>query len=238
MPYARLDDVQLPSDQIGLALSEGAWDAHVAIAFRSVDDHELKFLHFFKNKSVRCDSRRQLVGRRWIGCIAGLSPLACKPLVGIVRVIAKNQPPIKLGINLKATPGSFTEGVYAPPPGSDGLTCTSFVAEIFRDAGYKLVDLASWPANFDNLQWGDQVHKALCKQGAPADQLDAVLANNTGLRLHPFEVGAVGEMPSNQWPVDYARASHAAAQLTALWHTIAPEILSIPKVIRKLLRLH
>ena len=165
-----------------------------------------------------------------------MSPLACKPLVGIVQHIANNRPRVPLGLNFRAAAGSFKQGTYEAPSGSDGLTCASFVAEVFRDAGYKLVDEATWPQTFENLQWGNAVHKSLRKQGAQKSRLDEIALNNNALRLHPFEVGAVGEMPSAQWPVTYPRARQAAAQLTELWNQLVPAE-TIGMTIRRLLGL-
>lgn len=222
MPFSRLADFQFACDQVGVTLSDGPYGAHTAIAYWPDSKRPIRFLHFLGHEIVKSNLTHELAGRRWMACKVEIPNLACKQLVAIVRAIARNPPKVKYGVNLAAARGSFVQGAYAPPPESDGLTCASFVSEIFRDAALSLVDETTWPATIENLHWGNIVYKALKKQGINEQHLETVRASNFALRLTPFEVAAAGDAPVSWRPLDFARAGPAAGQVVASWDRICP----------------
>ena len=211
MSFVRLTELTSDREQFAIGVCDGKFGAHVGIVFHSADAGP-SVLHFSGHLKVEADPLAVATANAcWIVKVVDVPFSLGKQLVAIVRSIAVMKPRINYGLNLIAAKGSFdTSGTYTPQPGSDGLTCASFVSEIFDASALTLVDLVTWPQTLENIEWGNRVIRSLEKQGVSQMHLATLGQNNKGLRLHPFEVAAAAATAYVSWPLSFTQARAAA----------------------------
>jgi len=185
-------------DEVAVAVSHGTFGGHLGIAFHPIGD-TARVLHLRWHEKLAVDRFPPPLVLEWpipprvecwIACVIALPQLAAKQVVGVVRAVAIKMPRISFGLNVIAASGSFTpRGDYVPPPGSDGLTCTTFVSEVLSAAGVTLIEKTTWLPQPENVEWGLQVIDMLKRTGATPAHVAAVSSNNVGLRIRPEEVG-------------------------------------------------
>jgi hypothetical protein len=234
MPFSGLAQLAVDREQIAIAISDGEFGAHIGIAFHPANE-DLSLLHLLEHLVVRVELPAK-TNKCWAGCVVDTPNVLGKQLVALIRAVAQKPPDIAYGLALASVNGSFdSAGNYVAPPGSDGLTCATFVSEILKGAGLNLVDLNTWPSNFENIVWGTSVIKFVEKRGAKPEHLATLGGNNKGMRLHPFEVAAAADSPRSAWPLDYATAHSVVGAIRLALARICP--LSLRRVIRRALGL-
>lgn len=201
MAFSHASTFAIAKEEVAIALMPGAFGSHIGIVFHTAKDG-IQLLHLRFHHQLATD-----VFPPEGGCIASclpMPPLASKQVIGIIRAIAKRKPKIPYGIDFIRAKNSFDgTGKYAPPRGSTGLTCATFITEVFRAAAVPLIDEGSWEYGDENVAWGEQVVALLKKCQVPADHIVAVEASINGLRVRPEEVGATCEFPFRMRPVKY-----------------------------------
>lgn len=224
MSFICATDISLPREQVAIAITKGAFGSHIGIMFHSAKDG-LQLLHLRFHKDLSVESFPVTPPVTWVASPPNIHIVASKALVGLVRSIAKRRPQIKYGINVEAAKDSISpSGAYKLPKGSDGLTCATFVVEVFRAASLPpLIALETWHATPENKIWGEGVCKLLEHVGADPLHVAEVRANINGLRVRPEEVAAATQFPSKSLPVKFeAAASNGAMVMNALhWASFA-----------------
>lgn len=222
MPYQAATEVNLGSEDVAIMLGPGVLGSHLGVAF-STQEGIAKLMHlgFHKFFLVEDYPTEQ---RAWSAAVVPLPPELNAQVLSLLRVYAEKfiktgEPKPNYGIALKLTEGSIqADGEYVPKDGSDGHTCSTFVAEAFRAARVQLVNLATWVESEENKAWGEAVvcmlntyaksrHGSGTKAGA---QAKVVAKNNNGLRLLPEEVAAAGQLPIAQLPAPQTAVSGPA----------------------------
>lgn len=99
-----------------------------------------------------------------------------------------------------------------------GLTCATFIIAVFQAVGLKLLDLDSWPARPDDVQWQQSILDMLRQQGASADHLRSVDREVGAVRFRPEEVG--GAAAHAPWPVGFGDASRIGEQIVDLLNSL------------------
>ena len=194
MPFSGLAQVAVDRDQFAIAISEGEFGAHIGIAFHPVNE-DLTLLHLLEHLVVKAELPFK-TNKCWAACVVDTPSVLGKQVVALIRAVAQKPPKISYGLALASVNGSFDAvGNYVAPPGSDGLTCASFVSEILEGAGLNLVDLNTWSSDFANIEWGNAVIRFVEKRGASPEHLTTLGKNNKGLRLHPLEYAAAADSP-------------------------------------------
>jgi hypothetical protein len=232
MPFNGLAQLAVDREQIAIAISDGEFGAHIGIAFHPANEN-LSLLHLLEHLVVRVELPAN-TNKCWAACVVDTPNVLGKQVVALIRAVAQKPPDIPYGLALASVHGSFdAAGNYVAPPGNDGLTCATFVSEILKGAGLNLVDLSTWPSNFENIVWGNSVIKFVEKRGASPAHLLTLGKNNKGLRLHPFEVAAAADSPRSAWPLDYATANGMVGAIKLALAQICP--LGLRGVIRRVL---
>lgn len=211
MPFDHATARPIESAQIAVGIMRGTFGTHIGLVFTDAQKIT-KVLHLAWHKKLRVDDYP--MSGCWIATIPNIPPTTAKAFVGVLRKIAKRQPHmqphLRYGINVLAAVGSFSvDGDYKAPKGSDGLTCATFVSELFRALGVPLVVESTWP-NGVNVDWGKAVCSQLAKEGADADHVQAVQANVNGMRIRPEELGAAADTPYVNWPIRHEDAAKGA----------------------------
>jgi len=222
MTYQRAATDIFNKNQVALAVTHGRFGYHIGVAFHSVHDGP-KILHLSNHLKLRCDPYPPR--SCWVIHPYPAPEKVLKQVVAIVRAVAKRNAQIRYGTDFRASRNSFdANGAYRPPKGSEGLTCASFVTEVFRAASIPLVDESTWQHSAANDEWVDGVCKMLAEERADQDHIDAVLASKNGLRLRPEEVafsGTVQYLPKSKG-MDYQTAQAGASSVVQALHAACP----------------
>src|SRR5690349_7258865 len=124
------------AEQVAVALCRGNFGFHVGVAFTDRQNAR-KLLHLRWHKLLAVDDYpiptvdSKMPGC-WIASIPDIPATSAKAFVGILRKVARRRPEIQYGVNLLAGIGSFDpKGNYTRPADSDGLTCATFISELF-----------------------------------------------------------------------------------------------------------
>jgi hypothetical protein len=216
--------ISLGSEEVGIAVSRGLLGCHLGLVYTA--NGEQKLLHLAFHKMLLNDTYPPPPGT-WAVKVMELPSIASSQLVALLMAIAPNESGLPYGINLIAGMGAIElDGEYVPGPGSDGYTCSSFIAELLRKVGFPLVDFDSWKPSDANVLWGDAVLCLLKAFGASDDHLALVAQNNSGYRLRPEEVAAASELPYTERPATQlaiaARAPALMEEVLAICHPAPP----------------
>lgn len=213
MAFVHAAGLTLAREEIALAITKGRFGSHIGIVFHSAKDGQ-QLLHLRFHKDLATDPFPGSPKQCWIAGVVNLPVPASKQLVGIVRKFAKRLPEIPFGINVLGGVGSFTpDGSYKPKPNSDGLTCATFVTNIFHAAALHLIQEKTWESDEGNIRWGNDVCAALEVHKAEPEHIAAVRKNINGIRVRPEEVGAAGDTPFKERPINYVTARQKASDV-------------------------
>jgi len=218
MAFAPLNEDSFSEDQVAVAVRDGGFSGgHVGIGFFGKDGQP-KVLHLAWHHRRRIDFiPEDIDGDCWIAQVLPVPPSAGKQIVAYLRVTSAENMLIPYGLDILAARGSFgVDGKYRPSSDSDGLTCATFVTEVFRGAEVQLLEEDTWPLTAANVEWGKVVHKELAHNQADPLHIAAV-ANNIekGLRIRPFEVAGASDMGPNFWPVSFQDSQQPADAVEA-----------------------
>ena len=217
MAFVNLNNATFRKDEVAVAMTHGTLGGgHLGIAF-----HHAKLgpqvVHLAWHRKLVVEAIP--IDKCWIAATVPLTPALAKQVVGMVRAVAHRLPTINYGINLVAAKGSFAvNGSYKAPKGSDGLTCASFVCEVFSAAKVPLIIMPTWKEDEKNKVWASAVLQKLIedkdKGKVSQDHIDAVAANvKNGLRVRPAEVVAAALMQPPNRPATYEAASVASTEV-------------------------
>jgi hypothetical protein len=225
MLFQAASDVAIGEDEVVITLGYGVLGTHLGIAIQGDDGHAV-VMHLAFHRLFRKDAYPGQPGQ-WSAAIVALPPVASASVVAILRALGDQFPGKggdgpNYGINLKLSMGSIQEGgLYVPPKGSDGHTCATIVADVFRSARTPLVDLSTWLDSDENQIWGQAIECMLLAYAKekPATQAygqaKIVKTNNEGFRLLPEEVAAASQLPLLQRPAAQAALSELYQQTVA-----------------------
>ena len=218
--------VSVGREEVAIAVSRGLLGSHLGIVYTSKD--EQKLLHLAFHKLLLNDDFPPPPGT-WAVKVIELPTIASSQLVALLIAIAPNKSGVPYGINFIAGMGAIDAyGEYAPQPGSDGYTCSSFIAELLRMIGFPLIRLDSLTSNEANVLWGNAVVCLLKAFGASAEHVTLVERNNAGRRLRPEEVAAACELPVSQRPTTQLMIKDRAPVLLQEVFAICPPIPAAP----------
>lgn len=94
-----------------------------------------------------------------------------------------------------------------------GLTCATYVMEIFHTFGYKPFVFSEWTADGADVKWqADALNDNLYNNPSDADHFEAEHQNIGSPRFHPQHVTGAGH-PS-KWPISRVDAEALAFQVT------------------------
>ncbi len=203
MPYVSATDVSIAGDQVAIAITHGTFGSHIGVALCD-DGGTAKLLHLAWHRMLVQEGYPQ---PNWAASIANLPAAGMELVAPVIRGMLEKYEDIKdevcYGVNLYAGQGAVkSDGSYLAGPDSDGHTCSSFVADIFHGAGLPLIDLQSWDPTQESRAWGDAVACCLTRWGQSQNiaempaHVEAVRANNRGLRVLPEEVAAAAVEPN------------------------------------------
>jgi hypothetical protein len=207
MAFSPIEGLALHVDKILVALGHGAFGSHLGVAFHRGGGNAPSLMHLRWHKQLTVELVSNNLPQCWVACELALPQLASKQMVGILRAIANRLPEIGYGPNYLSARGAFdSAGNYIAPVGSRGLTCSTFVVEIFRPHGILLINDVTWPETEENKQWAHAVCALLHRYGAGDEHLAAVRSDISGIRIKPEEVAGASAQPIANRPLDFGAA--------------------------------
>lgn len=218
MAYTKSANLPIDSEQVGIAITHGAFGSHLGIAYCD-ESGTARLLHLAWHKRLVIES---YPAENWLASILVLPPLASSQAVALVRGMGEkygnksNAEGIDYGINLFAGHGAIKQdGEYAPGPDCDGFTCASIIAEALAKVGFRLVKLDTWVEAPKNLAWGRAIVCVLRATHTPNIHIEKVESNIKGLRLLPEEVAAAAELAPDLRPASHGDIQERSAQIIA-----------------------
>ncbi|WP_156320517.1 hypothetical protein [Pseudomonas lini] len=213
MGFSPLCDFNLPENGVAVALSHSPLGGgHLGIVFNETGGR-LRLLELRWHLDLMVTDLP--VESCWIVTSVDIPPTASKQVVAKIRAISRKLPKINYGIDFIAAKGSFQGTVYSAPKGSNGLTCSSFVLEVFRTATIPMIQEDTWCTSEANVSWGNSVCDYLERTHVEAKHVQAVRSDIKGLRLIPFELAAAASLPKEQRPINYDTIQSFALQAQA-----------------------
>lgn len=140
---------------------------HIGILFRGPDNH-IKFLHLEWHHRLKCEPPRD--NFLWLQ-----SPLdepnrdAIAAYCELVAEKGKNDQ-IPYGIDLDGSGFDPDTGKFDSSNEYAGLTCASFVIQIYRALRIPLVDLSNWPARKNDRNWQRSIIARLEESGRASSE--------------------------------------------------------------------
>lgn len=202
----------ISDEQIAVAISHGGFGSHAGIIFRNANK-ETCVLHLAWHQKLKSE---QFPGSQmcWVAVVPNLPKSTTKALIGNLRKIAKRNPLISYGVKVLEAFGSFSQnGDYKPVKNGNGLTCATFVTEIFRALGISILDEKTWPEG-QNPAWIIEIADALQHAGADQGHVDSVRACPNARRILPAEVVAGVDRSYKDWPSKHEIISPLAPIVT------------------------
>lgn len=155
-PNNSLDDINI----LSIALTSiNAKQRHIGILYTDSGNTE-KLLHFAWYKKLRNDNPKD----KYIWYDIALDEINKITLSAWCEVIFHaNQNNIPYDINMYGT--SFDEtGEFQKTQTYSGLTCATFVMQVFHSHGLKIIDLANWPIREEDKTWQFNIAKTLLEE--------------------------------------------------------------------------
>jgi hypothetical protein len=188
--------LSLSEDEIALAVTRGRFEWHIGFVFCD-SDRKFKFLHLAGHKKILVDtcpvSNCALVGK------LPFSKQSRRYLRYALQRIASARPSIPFGPWIAREKGTFSrDGDYIPPVDQfEGLTCATFVLEVCRGVGFKLLVESDWQVRlFEDTKWKEDICNMLADQRASKEHIERVREGFSGLRIRPEDVAATVTL----WP--------------------------------------
>tara|TARA_R110001583_G_C5632553_1_gene407173 strand:+ start:1601 stop:2143 length:543 start_codon:yes stop_codon:yes gene_type:complete len=98
----------------------------------------------------------------------------------------------------------------------DGLTCATFILEVFKCLGLELLDESSFEERPEDMDWQVKISVSLRRSGVPNDHMSKLENSNLAKRFRPEEVAAAsGE---DVIPLPFSEAVPKGAELATELH--------------------
>lgn len=195
---------------VGLAICRSAPNQnHVGILFRE-DGIGAQLCHLAWHHKLTFSSPDPNK-YRWID-VNELSDLDRESFAAWMIVLREEDPVVPYGYSID---GDFFDenGQFIPPPTGRGLTCATWVLATFRQLGYRMLEIESWPPRDEDEEWQRHILEALKQSGASVDHVEALHDEIGSARIKPQEVVAGGL--GQDWPSSFDEIVELAVQIDA-----------------------
>lgn len=123
----------------------------------------------------------------------------------------ENTIPYGVGISGKSFDPATGKWILGNP--HDGLTCASFVLEVFAAQGHTVLNKESWQERNTDKDWQNHIINALEDTGASPEHINYQRSLIGIFRYRPEEVA--GAIPQDEYPVDFDDALEYAKEVLA-----------------------
>lgn len=185
-------------NQVGVAICTHdvhARNNHIGIIYKFGDNDPL-MLHFtalIVDGNAPCSD-----DCLWLDLAGEFTDVERSIICAHAKKVADANPKKRLAWGYDA-PGGHIDGETGeiiPALGSFGLTCATFVLEVFESCGYKLVDQTSWPKSLkDDIKWQeDMITKLLYRPDIDSEAISRQKKNVSKSRFLPEQIAAATQV--------------------------------------------
>ncbi|NOX09766.1 MAG: hypothetical protein GXP22_09840 [Gammaproteobacteria bacterium] len=201
--YAHKDNSFDNIEHIGIAITDvSEAQNHIGILYKISEEQSVQILHLGWNRlllnQIASDKPKYL----WLHC--GLDPYSKSSLAAFCQLVidVNGRDRINYGIDLVGHGFEHSTGKWVPKKLSDGLTCASFIMEIFSAQGHILIDLETWESRDSDAQWQDYILTLLSEELGNDHSYIIEQREKIGCyRFRPEEVAAAAAQDS--YPVSF-----------------------------------
>lgn len=155
-----------------------------------------------------------------LGCVPQFNAIG---FTGYLMALSRNQAALRYGFGWSDVIGIFDmRGSFIEPSGDYGLTCATFLAELFYGYSIKLFNMESWPrdADIDRQFLADFKTRrtAAARDGRgqlSEETIRELVKVSPFIRLHPTEVAAVAASPKRPQLFEHPEAKALADKVLA-----------------------
>jgi hypothetical protein len=203
-----------PQTISGVGIAVHGSGLHIGVLYRISEGSAIRLLHLATHHALRSDEFKA-------DYVCWVRPAIdferAMAIAAFCRRIWKQNSNGRVAYGF-TSPGRFFDatGALLAGPARIGLTCASFVLEVFDRAGLPLVDYASWPLPSDTdiarqTQLLDQLAEQLPHE---TEHINAARSEIGNTRFAPLDVAGAGT--ANELPTDFAYASWIGRDILAL----------------------
>jgi hypothetical protein len=120
---------------------------------------------------------------------SGLDPINRVFMAAYVSLLPQNASVVPYGITTYG-PCFDEQGRYVDQPLGFGLTCATFILDVYARRGFNLLREDQWPERADDALWQRLIIEALTTSGASAQHVEAMREHVGAPRFRPEEVAA------------------------------------------------
>ncbi len=183
--FSSASQLGLASGRVAIVVQPGRFGCHIGLAFHG-REHKLALLHLGWHRDIREEPFPRPAGLQ-IAAECAMPRLCSMQVTAILRCIASNNPAIEYGFNIATRHVFDRRGRFLRSKARGGLTCATFVIEVFRAVSLRIVDENTWPADGANTAWMQAVAQLLQQKESMAYAKRA-MRDFDGRRLKPEEV--------------------------------------------------
>lgn len=194
-PNNALDDINLLSIAVG---TPHQGQQHIGILHNYSVDGTTKFLHLESYNTLS----RDLPNQDYIWVDVDLDEIVKITLIAMCELIYnQNQNSIPYGISMNKT-AFDTNGNFVKETEYGGLTCATFVMQVFKSQSIDLIDFTNWPIRAEDKAWQVYIIKLLKKhipqlltaKNFLSEQMNEIAQDIQ--RYRPEEVAAASALPN------------------------------------------
>ncbi|ASP20001.1 hypothetical protein ANTHELSMS3_01290 [Antarctobacter heliothermus] len=183
---------------------------HCGIIYRP-DENEVRFLHL----AFHFDLRDEVLDGTYWWATCGLDEDNQLVLAAFASLLAAEDPAVPYGFDSEGLVFEADTGKLKAGPVGHGLTCATFVLAVFRTYGFEPLQVKSWQARAEDVQWQQTILQLMERNGASKDHVDAIRSSEPSQRFRPEEVVGGASQTSERWGFDYDATQVLAAQVLA-----------------------
>jgi hypothetical protein len=193
MSFSTIEKLEMRREQnIGVAIK--ALDAsramHVGLLYAH-SSGEVRFAHLAFHHDLRNDPVPTGQGYLWSVCEWLNGPAmgdTAKFIANYIEAVMQSGSDVDYGMN-PADVGFDNAGRYYSLDPKRGLTCATFVAAVFQSAGFRIVELGTWPSRPSDADFRSHV-LAMLKLNGEDERAEEIEKEVVPFRLSPAEAAA------------------------------------------------
>lgn len=197
-------------DIVGVAICKvGPTQQHIGILFKNEASEPSQLLHLAWHYRLQCNPPN--IKYVWLDC--GLDPYNKAALAAYCQLIFHVNGPdrIPYGIDVSCKCFDPMTGAWIATNKNDGLTCSTFVMEVFAAQGHNLLDVSTWQHRASDEDWQLYIIDKLMENGADDKHIAYQLESIGAFRFRPEEVA--GAVPQDTYPISFPDAVKYAHSL-------------------------
>lgn len=187
----------------GVAIALTVQNEHSGIYYRPRKDNKTRLCHLLNHYVLKdVEAEESAMKYRWVENDLHLSLKL--GLIAQIKNIIKNGPVKPIPYSFVGYGGSFNSktGEYQNTQLGSGLTCATFILDVFTGLQVNLIDKATWRKREEDEEWKKQIIK-MVEPHADDDHMKVLEECEEFVRYKPSEVACSYGVNKDYWPVTF-----------------------------------